>query len=206
MSYPPPGPNNPYAQSPPPGAPPPGYAQQGPPPGPPGGYPGGAYNYGYPQAPHPGGLWMPERMPGTVITARVLLFVAGALWGLCALFILIVGAALNDVAGELPMADGGGDVALGGALIMFVIFGGLAALHIVPASMFGRGTQGTRVTAIIAASVNALMPCLGFFALASEDNLGNPITLLLWAATAILTIVFCSLAQAGQWFNRPRYR
>ena len=44
-------------------------------------------------------------------------------------------------------------------LVFFLLLGGLAALHIVPASMFGKGGTGTRVTAIIAASINALSRC-----------------------------------------------
>lgn len=200
-------PNNPYAAPPQgaPGAAPYGYPQQGA--GQPGygGYPGGmpAYPGG------PGGHMQPiVKMPGQVITARVLLFFAGALWALFAFAVLIVGAAANDSLNDIPVADSVGGAALGGALLVFLVFGGLAALHIVPACMFGNGRVGTRVTAIIAASLNTLIPLLAVFgALGSGDNdaAGTIFLCLLWLATAVLTIVFCSMSAAGQWFSRPQY-
>ncbi|NSC23462.1 hypothetical protein FM076_20845 [Streptomyces albus subsp. chlorinus] len=205
MSYPPPpgqSPDNPYS-APQQGAPY-GYPQQGT------GQPG----YGYPAAPggmpaYPGGPMQPAvSMPGVVVTARVLLFIAGALWALCAFGVLFAGMAANEALNDVPVADSVGGAALGGALLFFLILGGLAALHIVPASMFGKGRVGTRVTAIIAGSLNALIPLLAFFgALGSGDGdaAGTLFMCLLWLATAVLTIVFCSLSAAGQWFNRPQY-
>lgn len=206
MSYPPPPGQSPNPYSAPQQPPPPqqgapyGYPQQG----------AVQLQYGYPggMPGYPGGPMQPVvSMPGVVVTARVLLFVAGCLWGLSAVCILIFGLAANDALDDVPVADSVGGAALGVALLFFLFFGGLAALHIVPASMFGKGRIGTRVTAIIAASVNALLPLLGVLgSLGSSKDMAGPLFLyLLWLATAVLTIVFCSLGAAGQWFNRPRY-
>ncbi|UNZ17704.1 proline-rich domain-containing protein [Streptomyces sp. 891-h] len=211
MSYPPPPgqqPNNPYAapQQGAPGAPgaPYGYPQQG----------AGQPNYGYPGGipAYPAGPGGPMRptvsMPGVVVTARVLLFIAGALWALLAFIVLTVGLAANDALDDVPVADSVGSAALGGALVGLLIFGGMAALHIVPAAMFGKGRIGTRVTAIIAGSLNALIPLVAVFgAMGSGDSdvAGTIFMCLLWLATAVLTIVFCSMSAAGQWFNRPQY-
>jgi hypothetical protein len=149
----------------------------------------------------------PVSMPGQVVTARVLLFVAGSLWGLFAVSMLLFGLAAGDAMEEVPGFGGAGGAAVGVGFLAFLIFGGLAALHIVPAAMFGKGRIGTRVTAIIAASLNTLIPVLAMFG--SIDDTGAPagtvFMSLLWLATAVLTIVFCSLGQAGYWFNRPQY-
>lgn len=206
MSYPPPpgqNPNNPYAAPQQGGQPGYGYPQQGQPQQP----------YGYPQQGgmpgYPGGPIPPNvaRMPGPVITARVLLFVAGSLWGLFAVIILIGFLVASDAVDDVPGLDGASGGAAGIGVILFLIFGGLAALHIVPASMFGKGRTGTRVTAIIAASVNALLPLLGVLGVAANNDAapGGMLLYILWLATAILTIIFCSLSAAGQWFNRPQY-
>ncbi|MDJ1135984.1 DUF3824 domain-containing protein [Streptomyces iconiensis] len=207
MSYPPPpgqDPNNPYA-APPQGQPGYGYPQQAPP----------QPMYGYPQQGgipgYPGGPMPPNvaRMPGAVITARVLLFVAGSLWALAGVIGLIGFLAAADGLNEVPGLDGASGGAAGVGVIFFLILGGLAALHIVPASMFGKGAAGTRITAIIAASLNSLVPLLGFLGVASSSNdvygPGAMLLYVLWLATAILTIIFCSLSAAGQWFNRPRF-
>lgn len=211
MSYPPPPhhdpnnprntskPENPYAQ-PPQGGPGYGYPQQGSPPA-----------YGYPQQPggyadYPGGrVPMTTGMPGQVLAARVLLFVAGGLWALLAVTALIAGFAANDIMDDIPVADGAGGAAAGIGFVVFLIAGGISALHLVPASMFGKGGTGTRVTAIIAASLNALLPVLGLLGLAAQQEGGNPVLPVLWAGTAVVTLVFCSLRPAGEWFNRPRH-
>ncbi|GAA2635573.1 hypothetical protein [Streptomyces axinellae] len=214
MSYPPPpgqDPNNPYA-APQQGAPY-GYPQQAPPPqyqtpAPPYGYP--QQPGGYPQQPgmpaHPGIPMAPSvSMPGLVVTARVLLFVAGALWGLSAVFVLIGGLMANGMVNDIPGVRSVGGAALGIGLGLFLLFGGLAALHIVPASMFGKGSVGTRVTAIIGASLNGLIALLGMLSAIGNSGGGSIFVSLLWLATAVVTIVFCSMGAAGQWFNRPRY-
>lgn len=212
MSY-PPDPKNPYGADP--------YGQQQPgygyPPqapaqpayGYPQAQPEAAYGYGYPQYPGAGPGVVAQRMQGQVITARVLLFVAGSIWALLAVGALIGGIAAKGVLSEVPGVDG--DAALGVALIGFLVLAGLGALHIVPASMFGRGGTGVRVTAIISSSLNALFGVfyvIASLAMMGEDEDGAAglfLISLLWAATAILTVLFCSMRQAGQWFNRPRY-
>ncbi|MFI7244509.1 hypothetical protein [Streptomyces qinglanensis] len=219
MSYPPPPGQqpNPYAT--------PQQGSQGAPYGYPGqgaGQPGYAqpgYNqpgYGYPGGvpPYPGGpgggIQPTVSMPGQVVTARVLLFVAGSFWALLAVIVFFVGLVANDAVSDIPGVDAAGGAALGAAFIGLLIFGGLAALHIVPASMFGKGRIGTRVTAIIAASVNALLPLLLCFgalgsAVGGEDAASMFFWYILWLATAVLTLVFCCLSPASQWFNRPQY-
>ncbi|WP_019548703.1 hypothetical protein [Streptomyces sulphureus] len=207
MSYPPPppqGPGNPYGQpgQPPQGAPGYGYPQQAP----------GQPQYGYPQQGYPqyppgsgGPGGMPQRMPGQVVAARVLLFIAGSMWGLGAVLFLIVALVARDSFNDIPGLDTGANVAMGVMLIFFVLFGGMATLQIVPASLMGKGRGGTRVTAIIAAAVNAILPVIGLFTVpgSNESNAGGAFIYILWAGTAILTIVFCSMQQASQWFNRP---
>ncbi|MFE9336064.1 hypothetical protein [Streptomyces sp. NPDC007063] len=180
----------------------PGYSQPG------YGYPGGV-------PPYPGGgpgagMQPSVSMPGQVVTARVLLFVAGSMWALLAVIVFFLGLVANDAVNDLPGVDTAGGAALGVAFIGLLIFGGLAALHIVPASMFGKGRVGTRVTAIIAASVNALLPLLGCFgalgsAVGGEDAASIFFWYILWLATAVVTLIFCCLGPASQWFNRPQY-
>ncbi|MFG2195220.1 hypothetical protein [Streptomyces sp. NPDC048639] len=228
MSY--PDPNNPYGGQPqgqpyggqpqgqpqgqPYGGQPQGQPYGGQPQGQPYGYPqqqqpsppGYAYPQGHqgaPYAAYPGGVpGVPGSMPGQVVAARVLLFIAGALWAFTAVIVLIFGISAGNMGDDLPVSDFG-RVAAGAAIILFLVFGGLAALHLTPASMFGKGRGGTRITAIIAASVNSLISVLAF--LSAVANGGNPVLALLWAATAIVTLVFCCLRQAGEWFNRPQY-
>ncbi|MCX2971499.1 MULTISPECIES: hypothetical protein [Streptomyces] len=194
--------HNPYGQPPPQGQPAGqqqyGYPQQ--PPAQPG--------YGYPQQaayPQPGmAPAQPQGMPGQVVTARVLLFIAGSVWTLLGLLMLILGVAAEGATDDIPGLGDAGDFLAGAAIIMFLLFLGFGALHIVPASMFGKGGTGTRVTAIIAASLNALIALLALLSAFSSEG-GNPILALLWVATAVLTIVFCAMGQASAWFNRPRY-
>lgn len=208
MSY--PNPNNPYGPppgGPPPGGPPPqggpyGYPQQPPPPQagygysypPQGGYPGG-----------PGGPMVPMNMPGTVVTARVLLFVAGSLWVILAILMFVLAAGSQNLKDEdVPEIADFADVASGIGVVFGVVFGVLAALHIVSASMFGKGAGGVRALAIVAASLNSLLALLSLLSSLTAEG-GNPVLPVLWAGTAILTIVFCANGQASQWFNRPRY-
>lgn len=214
LSY--PDPKNPYgppSEGPPPagqspyGAPPPppyaqdpyaqqAYGQQGP-------Y-GQQPGYGYPP---PYGVPQPTRMPGLVIAARVLLFVCGGLWVVCALLMLLVAIA----AGDLDNEDLAGleDAAVAVALVFFVVSVGLAALHIVPAALFGKGRTATRVVAIVAASINSLIALLALLSWLGSINEngsggGNPAIGVIWLATAIVTLVFCGGSQANQWFKRPQ--
>ncbi|MBB1255701.1 hypothetical protein [Streptomyces alkaliterrae] len=202
MSY--PNDNNPY------GAPPPGQPQQ--PYGqPPAGQP--QQPYGYPQQPYgqqpPGypGATPPPAMPGQVVTARVLMFVAGGLLvlGAVAMFILaLVAPNLSDrdlrESGLQELGRGGLTVF---AVILFVVFAGLAVFHILTAAKFGKGRSGTRVAAIIATSLNCLLAV--FSLVTSFAGGGAPIVGLLWTASCVVTLVFLSMAPAAQWFNRPQY-
>ncbi|MCZ7417042.1 MULTISPECIES: hypothetical protein [unclassified Streptomyces] len=188
--------HNPYGQPPPYGYPPP------PQPGPTG--PGGP---GYPQYPGgPGGM-MPMRMsmPGLVVTARVLLFVAGGLWALTMVFGLIMMLAASDIEDDADFGVADSDVVVVGVVILLV-GAALAALHIVSASMFGKGRTGVRVMGIITASLNLILA--GFSLLGSLAQTGAPggiLLSLLWVVTALLTVIFLSLRPAGEWFNRPQH-
>lgn len=180
---------DPYAQQP--------YGQQAP-------Y-GQQPGYGYPPQGPPYG--MPQRMPGQVIAARVLLFVCGGLWVVCALLMLLVAIMTDDLNSE-DLA-GVEDAAIAVALIFFVISAGLAALHIVPAALFGKGRTATRVVAIVAASLNSLIAVLAMLTWLGSLNQdgsggGSPALGVIWVATAIVTLVFCGGSQANQWFKRPQ--
>jgi hypothetical protein len=194
MSY-PPDPKNPYGAAPsgnPYGQPQPGY-----------GYPQQP-GYGYPQQPYPAaGMAAPMSMPPQTVTARVLLFVAGSLWALFGIIMLIVGLAAESAMQELDLGSGGS--AVGISLLLFLVFGGMAALHIVPAAMFGKGGTGSRVTGIIASALNSVVALLALLGGASEGNGGGIVISILWTATAIVTVIFLSMGPTGVWFNRPRY-
>ncbi|MFR9676253.1 hypothetical protein [Streptomyces sp. TR06-5] len=181
-----------------------GYPQQQPAPQPgygyPPQYPGAAPVPGMPHGPAAG-------MPGQVVTARVLLFVAGSIWLLVSLLMLIGGFAAQNMLESVPGMDGG--AALGVALLLFLLFAGMGALHVMPAAVFGRSGTGARVTGIIGASLNGL--CGVFYVVASlamisqdeDGGAGLLLVSLLWAATGITTVVLLSLGQAGRWFTRP---
>ncbi|MBU7596797.1 hypothetical protein JGS22_003870 [Streptomyces sp. P38-E01] len=171
--------------------------------------PYGQQPYGPPgHAYPPHGPMAPASMPGMVITARVLLFVAGGLWAILALFMIGFALLAGDIDAEEEFKDLA-DVAAGIGLLFFVIFGGLAALHIVPASLFGKGGTATRVVAIVAASINGLVALLSLAGSLTDggstaNSPGSPLISLVWLATAVVTLVFCSGPQASQWFNRPK--
>lgn len=200
MSY-PPDPNNPYGGAPsgnPYGQPQPGFGYpqqpQAPQPG-----------YGYPHQPYPAaaGIGVPQSMPPQTVTARVLLFVAGSLWALFGIIMLIAGLAAQSMVEELDLGSSGSTVGI--SLLMFVIFGGMAALHIVPAALFGKGGSGSRITGIIASALNSVVALLALLGGASEGNGGGIVISILWTATAIVTVIFLSMGPTGAWFNRPRY-
>ena len=152
----------------------------------------------------PGGL--PPQMPGPVVTARVLLFIAGGLWGIGAAIMFLGGVAAQGALDELDVPGIGANAAMGVLLLFAVFFAGAAVLHLIPAINFGKGRSGTRVTAIIAGVVNALLPVVGIVGITASGMTegGAFFFYLLWAATGILTIVFCSMSAASQWFHRPR--
>lgn len=195
LSY--PGPHHPY------GPPPPGqspYGQHAP-------YDQSAYGqqpgYGYPPPGFPGGPMPRAQMPGLVIAARVLLFVAGAMWTLLAVLMLCIAVVAEDLTSEDVPGFSDLQAAAVGVLVLFGLVAlGLAALHIVPAALFGKGGTPTRVVAILAASVNSLVGLLTL--LGTLSNGDNPILTMLWLTTGVLTIIFCAVPQAGQWFHRPR--
>lgn len=164
---------------------------------------GGQPGYGYPPPGFPGGPMPYARMPGLVIAARVLLFVAGTMWALLGLLLLWAAAISGDLEDEDIPGFSDLETAAVGAFVLLALAGvGLAAAHIIPAALFGRGRTPTRVVAILAASFNTLFGLLAF--LGTLSNGTNPVLGMLWLATGILTIIFCAVPQAGQWFNRPR--
>ncbi|MGP3973235.1 hypothetical protein ACTWQF_04200 [Streptomyces sp. 8N114] len=160
---------------------------------------------------YPAGPMQPVvKMPGQVITARVFLFFAGALWTITAFLTLLALSAGGAVALPGGLGPGAGS-ALGIMLLLFLLYAGMAALHIVPACLFGKGRSNTRITAVIAGSLNSLVPIIGFIAFLSADTsdsaaaAGAAFFYLLYLAITALTIVFCSASAASQWFNRPQH-
>jgi hypothetical protein len=135
----------------------------------------------------------PMRMPGTVKTARVLLFVFGGLSTLGALFLFYVAANADnpDVIRDLGGKPDAGQVTAVALLALAV-----AATAILSASLFGRGAGGVRALAIVAGSLYCLM---GLLSLSG----GAPIGILTLAA-GILIIVFTANSHGGAWFKRPR--
>ncbi|MDN3271001.1 proline-rich domain-containing protein [Streptomyces sp. MA15] len=188
-------PNNPYGapQGQPPGY---GYPQQ---PGQPG--------YGYPSAPpvqpygHPGG---PVSMPGSVKAARVMLFVLGGLQALGGLLMVVASGwfaeQLEDILADDPSftaedVDNVSSVGAGVMIVFGVIVLAFAAWAILTAAKFGTGRGGTRVSAIIYASVVTLFSVISL--------LGANIFALVSLVLGILIIVFCANRNGSYWFNRP---
>ncbi|CAL9456252.1 hypothetical protein C1708_12825 [Streptomyces sp. DH-12] len=188
-------PNNPYGapQGQPPGY---GYPQQ---PGQPG--------YGYPSAPpvqpygHPGG---PVSMPGSVKAARVMLFVLGGLQALGGLLMVVVSGwfaeQLEDILADDPSftaedVDNVSSVGAGVMIVFGVIVLAFAAWAILTAAKFGTGRGGTRVSAIIYASVVTLFSVISLL----SANVFALVSLVL----GILIIVFCANRNGSYWFTRP---
>ncbi|WP_416531320.1 hypothetical protein [Streptomyces coelicoflavus] len=177
-------PNNPYG--PPQGGQQPnyGYPQQQ-------GQPG----YGYPQAPpvqQPYGA-APATMPGTVNTARVLLWImvgfqviGTALFGISA---AAVDQAKDDAAFE-ELADYPTGV-LWGFMVLALIWGVWAAFL---AAKFNSGGNGLRVTALVFGILTAIL-ALYPFTIAGIVHL----------VFGILIAVFVGNAKGAAWFKRPRY-
>lgn len=187
-------PNNPYGQPPqgqqPPGAPGYGYPQQS------------QQGYGYPAAPPVGaypGAPVPTSMPGTVSTARVLLWVIVALQliGVALFAISAVGveAAKNDPAlSEEPAFEQLADYSSGllWGLTLFALAWGVFAL--VLAVKFGKGGNGVRITALIFGIITAILGIYPFIVVG-----------LIHTVLAVLIAVFVGNAAGSAWFNRPRY-
>ncbi|WP_435614160.1 hypothetical protein [Streptomyces coelicoflavus] len=179
-------PNNPYG--PPQGGQQPnyGYPQQ-----PQQGQPG----YGYPQAPpvqQPYGA-APTTMPGTVNTARVLLWImvgfqviGTALFG--------ISAAAVDQAKDDPAFEGLADYPTGvlwGFMVLALVWGVWAAFL---AAKFSSGGNGLRVTALVFGILTAIL-ALYPFTIAGIVHL----------VFGILIAVFVGNSKGAAWFKRPRY-
>ncbi|MEC4015978.1 hypothetical protein [Streptomyces sp. H27-D2] len=195
-------PNNPYSQPPQgqqPGQQQYGYPQQqpGPPPGQPyGQFPqqGGQPQYGgYPGGPMGG----PQKAPGTVTTARVLLFVLGGLMIIASLALFAVGAAAQNDDVQSAFDDQGMAISGGLFIGLGVLVLAIGILEIIVAAKFGKGGNGVRVTAIVIGAILTVGYVVNLF-------MGN-IVALLGLAASILIIVYCAKADAKAWFNRPRY-
>ncbi|MFI8949312.1 hypothetical protein ACIGO6_22670 [Streptomyces sp. NPDC053750] len=187
-------PNNPYGA--PQGGQQPnyGYPQQ---------QPQGQPGYGYPQAPpvsagH-GYPAAPTSMPGTVSTARVLLWVIVGLQllgvALFAFSAVSVEAAkddetLKDDAAFQQLADYSSGMLWG--LVAFALVWGVIAL--VMALKVGSGGNGIRITTMVFAIITAILGLYPFI-----------IVGLVHTVLAILVAVFVGNANGAAWYKRPRY-
>ncbi|MFE5485364.1 hypothetical protein [Streptomyces sp. NPDC056527] len=197
-------PNNPYGQ---PQGQQPGYGQpQGQQPG--YGYPQQApqgvppQQYGYPQAPpvqpygvggYPQG---PQKMPGLMTAARVIMFV---LAGLQIIIGIIAGIGIAAASSAVDDSDAATGLAgLGFAVVALLL--AFAGLAIFLAVKFATGGTAIRVITIIYASL-MLIGGLGNFA--SGEATGVPGGII---SLALGGIILASMVnkQASEWFNRPR--
>ncbi|WP_125514776.1 hypothetical protein [Streptomyces sp. WAC 01529] len=134
-------------------------------------YPGPAQDAAYAYGP-----MAPQRMPGSVRAAQIVLWV---LAGLVLLAAIVIGAT--------------GDAVTAGAVI------GVNVLVMVAASLawtFHKAGSGIRVTCIVLMSLHALSALGG----AANGNPGGLLPLL----GAIAVVVLLSQGTAGAWFKRPR--
>ncbi|MFD9796449.1 hypothetical protein ACFWXK_36455 [Streptomyces sp. NPDC059070] len=203
-------PNNPYGQAPPPPQAPPGYGYPAAPPVAPQQQP-----YGYPQQPaypgYPGGMMMPPQMPGLMQTARVFLFIVGAVQVLVGILFLFIGAAANDASnksddtfGDTPFGDIG-HAAAGILVVVALVFLGLSALSITLGVRLSRGRQGVRVTTMVYGILGALVGVLGLASAASNGSSGALVWALLWIAFGGIMAAAMMTRDGSAWFNRPRY-
>lgn len=186
MSYPSDPSSNPYAANP--------YAQQPPQQQPQYGYPQAprpGYDYGYQQQ-MPGGFQqpVPTGPDGKVTTARVMMFIAGALQGVFSVLgIAVLGFAANEMADFQDVTDV--KVGIGIAYFFCGLFLVHAVLGIMLAIWFARGGNGVRIGSIIWASFLTLF---GLIALPFG---------IIWLGVGVTCIVL--LAQSRAWFTRPQY-
>ncbi|MFI8002035.1 hypothetical protein [Streptomyces sp. NPDC086010] len=188
-------PNNPYGQQQQGGQPGYGYPQQTPQ-----GVP--QQGYGYPQAPPvPGGYGFPgapTEMPGSVKSARVMLYVIAGLQVIGAIIFAIAAAAVNAAKNDATLKD---DVQFqqladysGGALWGFVVFAVLwGVFAVVLAAKFGKGGNGLRITTIVFGVITAILGLYPFLVIGLAHTV-----------LAILIIIFVAKADGGAWFNRGR--
>ncbi|MCN9244262.1 hypothetical protein NGF19_26350 [Streptomyces sp. RY43-2] len=188
--------NNPYG---PPQGQQPGYGQ---PQGQPAyGQPQGQPGYGYPQAPPLGDYGQQPvltTMPGTVSTARVLMWVIVGLQVIgviiYALLVRTISVAKNDA--ELKdnsafqqLADQSSGVVW--ACMIFAV--AWLVFAIVLAVKFNSGGNGVRITIMVFAIITAILGIYPFLVVG-----------LLHTVLAILVAVFVGNANGSAWFNRPR--
>ncbi|MCD7443920.1 hypothetical protein K4B79_37645 [Streptomyces lincolnensis] len=156
-----------------------------------------APGYGYPQAPpvqqsYGGGAPMTQ-MPGTVNTARILLWVIVGLQVIGALVFAFSAVAI-DQAKDDAQFEAFADYPTG-VLWGFAVFA-LAWLvwAAILATKFNSGTNGTRVTILVFGIITAV---LGIY----------PFTLvgIVHLVLGILIAVFAGNANGKAWFNRARY-
>ncbi|MEU9332151.1 hypothetical protein AB0D49_03175 [Streptomyces sp. NPDC048290] len=152
--------------------------------------------YGYPQAPPVspyGGPPAPTTMPGTVSTARTLMWV---IVGLQAIGVVLFGfsAIAVDQAQDDPAFEAIADYPTG-------VLWGFAALAlawlvwaVILATKFTSGTNGTRVTILVFGILTAVLAVYPF-------TIAGIIHLVL----GILIAVFAGNTNGKAWFNRPRY-
>ncbi|MFD7902868.1 hypothetical protein ACFV4G_11535 [Kitasatospora sp. NPDC059747] len=211
MSY-PPDPNNPYGQPQQPGY---GYPQQAPP----------AAGYGYPQpAAQPVYGYppvAPQRMsmPGLMVTARVFLFIIGAVQVFITAGLLIGAAGAKKVANEHTT---GSDTAIFGnaaasvLLVIGVVYLLAAVLSITLGVKFGSGGPATRITTIVYGAI-ALLLGLGVLVSSITGGANSQVAGaaagagvgvgigVLWIAICVLWIAAVTTRDGVAWFNRPRY-
>ncbi|MFV2198115.1 hypothetical protein [Nocardiopsis sp. LOL_012] len=184
-------PGGPYPYGPPPSGPhpPQGY-------GPP---PAGAFHRGY--APYQP---VPDRMPGTVVTVRVLMFIGGACGVLAALLFWALAASLT---GEGEFSRGATDAFREQGLVLTagegaLVFGVLGAipfvygvLSLVLASFMGRSSPVVLWSVVVFQALAALT----LLAFVGSGGLGSVVPLLF----TIGMIVFMVLEPARAFYTRP---
>lgn len=186
-------PNNPYGA--PQGQQQPGYGypQQQPP---------GAPGYGYPQAPPVGaygGAPAPTTMPGTVNTARVLLWIIVGLQILGVALFAFAAVSVNAAKNDDSLKDNSAfqdlaDQSSGMLWAMTVFALAWAVFAIVLATKFNSGRNGVRVTILVFGIITAVLGIYPFVVVG-----------LIHTVLAILVAVFVGNANGKAWFNRPQY-
>ncbi|MEU1074002.1 MULTISPECIES: hypothetical protein [unclassified Streptomyces] len=205
-------PNNPYGQAPPPPPQsPPGYGYPAAPQGP----PQQQQPYGYPQQPaypgYPGGMMMPPQMPGLMQTARVFLFIVGAVQVLSGLAWLFFAAVADDASDKTDdtfgdnFASDFGHAAAGIMVLIALVALGLAALSITLGARLSRGGQGVRITTMVYGILGALVGILILATAADAGSSSAVVIALLWLAFGGIMAAAMMTRDGAAWFNRPRY-